>query len=191
MLLDIIAIVLSTLAIAFAQRKYAAVGRREIQLVLGAFLLLSLCDIFTTGRALQDVYHHHSSSTAAKTLLVFTSLQLGLSVAFFWVLFLLGITGLQFRDDGTPSVLAMIVGSAFVLFTATVYISLDTGFNLTGLFQHDAMNNKNVALYILALGLPLVFGFGFVVIHAFLVIKVLGEGKPMGEFHSHVWKCPI
>ena len=52
MLLDILAVILSIFGIIFANRRKTAIGRREIQLILGAYLLISVCDVFTTGRVL-------------------------------------------------------------------------------------------------------------------------------------------
>lgn len=179
--LDIFAIFISALGIFVANRREASVGRREIQIVLGAYLLISFCDIFTTGRVLQDIEDYKAVSLSGRVLLGFTSCQNGLTVAFFWILLLSSIVGYQLIDDGTAVSLALILGSAVFLFTGSLYISLDTGFDLTSHFEAARLENKSIALYILNLGLPLICAVGYAVSQCFLTTKVLGEKKPLRE----------
>lgn len=183
MFLDILAVTLSTFGIVFANRKKAAIGRREIQLILGVYLLISVCDVFTTGRVLMSGIDY-GLSTPEKALLGFTSIQLGLIVAFFWMLLLFGIVGFQIMDDGTPVSLFMIVGSAALLFTATLYISLDTGLNLSGHFEDDLYSSQSIPLYVFCLVLPLVCVAGYTITQIILVGKVLGERKPLCKCQS-------
>ena len=91
-----------------------------------------------------------------------------------------GIVGYQLLDDGTPTSIAAIVGSAFAFFIATGYIALDTGYSWTNRFD-SSLNapNRNIALYVLYQLLPLIFLAGFFVLESILVVKVLGERKPM------------
>ena len=87
-------------------------------------------------------------------------------------------------DDGTPVSLFMILGSAVLLFTATLYISLDTGFNLSGHFEDDLFSSRSIPLYILYLVLPLVCVVGYAITQLILVAKVLGERKPLCKWQS-------
>lgn len=97
-----------------------------------------------------------------------------------WILLLNAIVGYQFFDDGTlVSLVPMVVTSA-ILLIGSGYIALDTGLSWTG-YWDDSLggNNRNIALYVLYQLAPLVFLFLFFVLESILVIKVLGERKPM------------
>ena len=92
-----------------------------------------------------------------------------------------GVVGYQLLDDGTPLSLGLILLSAIALFVGTGYIALDTGFDWTNQFQLsvDPPLNRNIGLYVLYQLAPLVFLFVFFILETILVIKVLGEKKPM------------
>lgn len=97
-----------------------------------------------------------------------------------WVLMLNAIVGYQILDDGTPLSLGLIVASAVVIFIGTGYIALDTGYSWTGHFDGSLTGqNRNIALYVLYQLAPLVFLFVYFVLEAILVLRVLGERKPM------------
>lgn len=180
MLLDLAAVLLCFVGLLIANRKRAAVSRREMQLLLCTFALLSLCDIFTTGRVFQiRLRAYDAFDTSTQVVLGFTSVQLGLTVAFFWMLMLFGIVGFRFMDDGTPLSIGLILGSATVLFTGTLYISLDTAFDLTDYFQDSRFEEESTALYVLYLGLPLVSCIVFIVSQTILLVKILGEKRPL------------
>jgi len=97
-----------------------------------------------------------------------------------WILLLNAIVGYQFFDDGTlVSLVPMIVTSAMLLI-GSGYIALDTGLSWTGYWDDSLTgNNRNIALYVLYQLAPLVFLFLFFVLESILVIRVLGERKPM------------
>ena len=98
-----------------------------------------------------------------------------------------GVVGYQLLDDGTPLSLGLILISAIALFIGTGYIALDTGFDWTNRFQPsvDPPLNRNVGIYVLYQLAPLVFLFVFFVLETVLVIKVLGEKKPMCSSSLH------
>ena len=99
-----------------------------------------------------------------------------------WILMLNAVVGYQLIDDGTPVSLGLIVGSAVVIFIGTGYIALDTGYSWTGHFDSslsETGSNENIGLYVLYQLAPLVFLFIFFVLETLLVIRVLGERKPM------------
>lgn len=107
-------------------------------------------------------------------------MHLGAIVATIWVLFLNGIVGYQLLDDGTPLSLGLILLSAIALFVGTGYIALDTGFKYTGHFNASLdLPNRDIGLYVLYQLAPLVFLAGFFLLETFLVLRVLGERKPM------------
>lgn len=101
------------------------------------------------------------------------------------MLFLNGLVGFQLIDDGTPLSMGLILGSAAALFVGTGYIALDTGYNWTGTFESstNGPNNRNIALYVLYQLWPLICLFFFFVLETVLVLRVLGEKKPMSALH--------
>ena len=96
------------------------------------------------------------------------------------MLLLNGLVGFQLLDDGTPLSLGLILASAVALFIGTGYIALDTAFGWTGHFNPSLDDpNRNIGLYVLYQLAPLVFLFGFFCLECFLVLRILGEKKPM------------
>jgi len=101
--------------------------------------------------------------------------------------------GYQLVDDGTPLSVGLIFGSAAAIFVAAGYIALDTGFNWTGYWQSTVLGptetmgsilptnppNRNYALYTFYQLIPLVFLFVYFVLSTVLVLRVLGERRPM------------
>ena len=93
--------------------------------------------------------------------------------------------GYQLLDDGTPASIGLISGSAVVLFIGTGYIALDTAFDWTGHFESSTGTgniNRNIALYVLYQLFPLVCLVLFFVLEAILVLRVLGEFRPMSMY---------
>lgn len=91
------------------------------------------------------------------------------------------VVGYQIVDDGTPLSLGLITMSAAAIFVGTGYIALDTGYAWTGHFGTFPMTApyQNYGLYVLYQLAPLVFFFIFFVLESILVLRVLGEKKPM------------
>lgn len=106
---------------------------------------------------------------------------MGAIVATTWILMLNAVVGYQFIDDGTAKSLGIILISALALFVGTGYIALDTGFDWTGHFRGSVTDedHRHIALYVLYQLAPLVFLFIFVILEAILVLRVLGEKRPM------------
>lgn len=165
-----IAILVSLFLLWRSERKKAAVGRREMQLFLLSYIVISIAEIFTVGK-------FPLNNTALKA---FTAVHIGMITASVWVLMLNAVIGFQLLDDGTPISLGLIFGSALAMFIGTGYIALDTGLSWTGHFD-GSLNppNKNIGLYVLYQLAPLIFLFVFFVLETILVIRVLGERKPM------------
>ena len=164
--------------------KKAAVGRREMQLFLIGFIIIEICEIFTVGWFPLD----------GRVTRVFTAIHIASVVATLWILMMNGAVGYQLLDDGTPLSLALIFGSAAALFIGTGYIALDTGFNWTGYFASATYTpttpdpnlftyNTSYSLYTLYQLVPLVFLVVYFILEAVLVLRVLGEVRPMRAFH--------
>ncbi|KAF3002884.1 hypothetical protein E8E13_000945 [Curvularia kusanoi] len=153
-----------------SERKKAAVGRREMQLFLIGYIIISICEIFTIG----------GFPLNNSVRLAFVAVHIAAIVATSWILMLNGLVGYQLLDDGTPISIGLLLISAVIMFIGTGYIALDTGFSWTGYWDDTlAGENKAYALYTLYQLVPLVFLFVFFCLESFLVLRVLGERKPM------------
>ncbi|RWA08610.1 hypothetical protein EKO27_g6495 [Xylaria grammica] len=165
-----IAIAVSVFLLLRSERKRAAVGRREMQLFLIGFIIIEIAEIFSVGEF----------PLSSKARIAFTGIHIGMIIATSWVLLMNAIVGFQILDDGTPLSLGLIIISAAVLFIGTGYITLDTGFGWTGEFDNSYRSpNRNIALYVLYQLVPLIFLVAFYVLEAILVLRVLGEVRPM------------
>ncbi|PSK45240.1 hypothetical protein B9Z65_2380 [Elsinoe australis] len=171
-LVDGIALAICAFLFWRSNRKRAAVGRREMQLFLIGYMLISICEIFTIGGFPLD--------SAVRR--AFTAIHIAAVTATSWILLMNGAVGYQVLDDGTFLSLGLIFGSAAILFVGTGYIALDTGFAWTG-FWNDTLDpanqNRSYSIYTLYLLVPLVFIFIFFLLEANLVLRVLGERRPM------------
>ncbi|KAL1997111.1 hypothetical protein VTN49DRAFT_7976 [Thermomyces lanuginosus] len=169
-ILAFIAILVSGYLLWRSERKRAAVGRREIQLFLIAYIVVSLCEIFTVGGFPLD----------ADVRKGFSAVHVAAFVVMCWILFLNAIVGYQLLDDGTPLSIFLFLASSAVLFIGTGYIALDTAFSYTGHFDSSlGGENRNIGLYVLYIIFPLFCLVGFYVLEAILVLRILGERRPM------------
>lgn len=101
-------------------------------------------------------------------------------VATCWILMLNAVVGYQLIDDGTAVSLGLLVFSAALFLIGTGYIALDTGLDFTGFWEDSYdLPNRNIALYVLYQLVPLIFLVAFYVLEAILVLRVLGETRPM------------
>ncbi|KAI4870737.1 chitin synthase III catalytic subunit [Hypoxylon rubiginosum] len=165
-----IAIVVSLLLLLRSERKKAAVGRREMQLFLLGYIIIEICEIFTVGEF----------PLSGGVRVAFTGIHIGMIIATTWVLLLNAVVGYQILDDGTPLSLGLMAISGAVLFIGTGYITLDTGYHWTNEFVPDPTNHyRNIALYVLYQLVPLIFLVAFFVLEGVLVLRILGEIRPM------------
>ncbi|WZH46084.1 Chitin synthase export chaperone [Fusarium acuminatum] len=171
-------IILAGVAIATAgflllrsEKKRAAVGRREMQLFLIGYIIISICEIFSVGE-------FPLNSTVR---IAFSAIHIGMIIATCWILMLNAVVGYQIIDDGTPLSIALIVLSAGILLVGTGYIALDTGLSWTGYWDdsYKSPDNRNIALYVLYQLVPLIFIVAYLVLETILVIRILGETRPM------------
>ncbi|KAF4948323.1 hypothetical protein FGADI_9795 [Fusarium gaditjirri] len=165
------AIVTAVFLLLRSEKKRAAVGRREMQMFLIGYIIISICEIFSVGE-----FPLNSSVRIA-----FSAIHIGMIIATCWILMLNAVVGYQIIDDGTPLSMALIAISALLLLIGTGYIALDTGFSWTGYWDgsYEAPRNRNIALYVLYQLVPLILLVAFLVLEAILVIRILGETRPM------------
>lgn len=170
-LLAAIAILVTLFLLWRADRKAAAVGRREMQLFLLSYVVIEICEIFTVGG-------FPLNNDVRKG---FTAVHIATITAGSWILLMNALVGYQLLDDGTPLSIALIGGTSLALFVGTGYIALDTAFDWTGYWQDDSYGplHRNIALYVLYQLAPLVFIFLYFVLESILVLRVLGERTPM------------
>ncbi|ORY64040.1 chitin synthase export chaperone [Pseudomassariella vexata] len=169
-LLCALAIVVTTFLLLRSERKKAAVGRREMQLFLACYIIIEICEIFTVGEF----------PLSSKVRIAFTGIHVGMIIAATWILMLNAVVGYQIIDDGTPLSLGLMAISGAILLIGTGYIALDTGYHWTG--RWDSSYNepyRHISLYVLYQLAPLVFLIAFFVLEAILVIRILGEVRPM------------
>jgi len=153
-----------------SEMKQAAVGRREMQMFLTGYIIVEICEIFTVGEFPLD----------SNVRIAFTGIHLGMIVATTWILVLNAVVGYQIIDDGTPLSIGLILISAIALFVGTGYIALDTGYSWTGHFDSSLVYpNRSIGLYVLYQLAPLIFLVIFFALEALLVLRVLGETRPM------------
>ncbi|KAI1844163.1 hypothetical protein JX265_002936 [Neoarthrinium moseri] len=165
-----IAIVTTVFLFLKSERKKAAVGRREMQLFLLGYIVISICEIFSVG----------GFQLGPTVKVAFSAIHIAFIIATTWVLLLNAIVGFQIIDDGTPLSVGLMVISSLILLVGTGYIALDTGLSFTGYWSDSyALPNRNIALYVLYQLAPLVFLVAFFVLEAVLVLRILGEVRPM------------
>jgi hypothetical protein len=107
-------------------------------------------------------------------------LHIAAIVATTWVLMLNGVVGYPLFDDGTVTFIGLVLLSAGALFVGTGYIALDHGFSFTG-YWDDTLNapNRSYSLYTLYQLAPIIFLVVFFVLETVIVVRILGERKPM------------
>lgn len=169
-IVDGIAILTTLFLLWRSERKAAAVGRREMQLFLLGYLLIAICEIFSVGGfPLDDTVRRG-----------FSAAHIALIASTFWTLLLNGLVGYQLIDDGTLLSVGMVLVSAAAFFIGTGYIALDTAYSWTGQWDHSYdERHRNIPLYVLYQLCPLVFVFLYFVLESILVLRVLGERRPM------------
>ncbi|KAI9504687.1 hypothetical protein GGI25_000663 [Coemansia spiralis] len=162
---------LAMLYLAFrAHRKLAAVGRREITLLLFFYsvtLILNLVGsdfIFDTGKA-------------NKWLGVVNT---ALEVTFFWILLLFGGVGFQYIADGSFGSILMFVGTGTVIFIAMGYIAADTAFGISSGLKPKASDPfYSPGLFTIYLVFPLIAIVGFMIMQSIIVIRFLAVRRPL------------
>ena len=146
---------------------------REMQFFLIGYIIIEICEIFTVGGFPLNGAVRRAYSAA----------HIAAIVATLWILMMNGAVGYQVIDDGTLLSIGLIFGSAAALFIGTGYIALDTGFSWTGYFDTALDSpNRSYSLYSLYQLVPLVFLSIFFLLETVLVLRVLGEVRPMRTY---------
>src|ERR1700759_5226418 len=110
----------------------------------------------------------------------FSALHIAAVTATTWILLLNAVVGYQLLEDGTAISVGLMFISSGLIFIGTGYIALDTGFSWTKEWLSTLDNpNQAYALYTLYLLAPLIFVAFFFILETYLVLRVLGETKPL------------
>ena len=151
-----------------------------MQIFLIGYIVIQICEIFTVGWF----------PLSGEIRRGFAAVHIASIIATLWILMMNGAVGYQLLDDGTPLSVGLIFGSAALLFIGTGYIALDTGFSLTNYWVDTTTEpNRAYALYTLYQLVPLVFVVVFFILETVLVLRVLGETRPMCTYlHDHALK---
>ncbi|VUC27181.1 unnamed protein product [Clonostachys rosea] len=164
-----IAVIVTTLILSSSGRK-KFIGRGEMQIFLFGYILISVCEIFSVG----------GLPISKNVRMAFSAIHIGAITATTWVLVMNALVGFQLTDDSAWITLSATLLVSAILFVGTGYIALDTGFQFT---QHWASSyeapNRHIFLYVLYQLAPLVFLVVFYILEGILVIRVLGEIRPM------------
>jgi hypothetical protein len=173
-ILAFFAILISGFLLFRSERKKAAVGRREMQLFLLGYIIISICEIFSVGLI------PFGGKMGEDVRIAFSAIHIGMIAATTWVLMLNAVVGYQLIDDGTFMSMGLMIISGAAFLIGTGYIALDTGLSFTNFWDTSYESpNQHIALYVLYQLIPLIFLVAFFVLETILVLRVLGETRPM------------
>lgn len=152
-----------------------------MQLFLLGYIIISICEIFTIGGI------PFSDGAVVRG---FSGVHIATVVATTWVLMLNGAVGYQLIEDGTAKSMGLIIFSAALIFIGTGYIALATGFDgwSEGYFQTPLIlndPNRSYSLYTLYQLVPIIFLVVFFLLETALVLRILGERRPMRKHHHY------
>eukprot|EP00158_Paraphelidium_tribonemae_P001517 Partr_v1_DN24501_c0_g1_i1_m19680 putative Export control protein len=172
LLISGISVILMLLIIYRTHVKYAAVGRKEMNILFSFFLIGSILKVIaSTGLV---------TSTPGT---IIAALQVGFVVGFFWVLLMNGLVGFQLVEDGAALSFFGILASGLVWVAVGTIFSLDISQSLlhagtsTGYYKSTTM----FGLYFL---FPLVTALGYLILQTVLVAKNLGDQKPLISLYA-------
>jgi len=167
LIIQLIALVMTTIMIFHIKSKYTAVGRKEIVMFFYLYMLTTFLEMLLISGIIP---------TAGTPYLYFTAVHVGLVSATFWCLLLNGFVGFQFAEDGTPWSLWSIRISSFVVFVTVGVIALATFMN----FSPFSYQNPVILwiIYFVFNGAAL---FIYVVLQIVLVLNTLDDRWPLGD----------
>lgn len=152
-------------------RRRAAVGRVEIRALLVWYAVSLILQAITTSGILKQ---------GTIPLIILTVLHTAVVVSLFWLLLGNALVATQFVEDGTPSSLIPYYGLAAILFLVAAYIATDTSFGFTSIFKSDPPRDlRNIGLFILLVMWPIFTVLLYFGIMSFIVVRTLGEKKPL------------
>ncbi|KAI8359123.1 chitin synthase III catalytic subunit [Choanephora cucurbitarum] len=167
LMMDLLALSMTSVMIYHVKTKYTAVGRKEITM----FFQLYLVTIFLEMLLVTNII-----PTASILYPYFTAAHIGLISASFWCLLLNGFIGFQFAEDGTPVSLWSIRISTLLVFAIVGSISVATFYNL-GPFSYTSPAELWSIYYIVNGSMFLIYTISQII----LVVRTLEDRWPLGD----------
>ncbi|KAK4509892.1 uncharacterized protein ATC70_007196 [Mucor velutinosus] len=167
LMMNIVALCMTSIMIYHVKTKYTAVGRKEIAM----FFQLYLVTIFLEMLLVTNII-----PTASILYPFFTAAHLGLISASFWCLLLNGFVGFQFAEDGTPISLWSIRISTFLVFLVVGFVAMAT-FNNFGPFSYTSPGALWIIYFIVNGSMFLIYTISQII----LVTYTLDDRWPLGD----------
>ncbi|KAG1097623.1 hypothetical protein G6F42_018147 [Rhizopus arrhizus] len=167
LMMNIVALCMTSIMIYHVKTKYTAVGRKEIAM----FFQLYLVTIFLEMLLVTNII-----PTASILYPFLTAAHLGLISASFWCLLLNGFVGFQFAEDGTPISLWSIRISTFLVFLVVGFVAMAT-FNNFGPFSYTSPGALWIIYYIVNGSMFLIYTISQII----LVTYTLDDRWPLGD----------
>ncbi|KAF8555620.1 hypothetical protein OG21DRAFT_1483758 [Imleria badia] len=158
--------------IVFSTRRKAAVGRTELRIFFGTYLLTLIFQILTTGSVIQQ---------GTKGLVILTAVHAGLVATLFWTLLGNAIVATQIVEDGTLSSMIPFGVISLFFFVATTYISLDTALSFTSAFgpSNPEQALHSIPVFVLTSIWPGVAALVYFGMMSYIVMGILNEVRPV------------
>ncbi|EIE76595.1 hypothetical protein RO3G_01299 [Rhizopus delemar RA 99-880] len=167
LIMNIVALCMTSVMVYHVKTKYTAVGRKEIAM----FLQLYLVTVFLEMLLLSNII-----PTASILYPYFTAAHLGLITATCWCLLLNGFIGFQFIEDGTKISLWIMRISSFIVFLLVWIISILTFLNISPFSTATA--SMIWTIYYILNGIMI---FTYTVSQIILVVYTLEDRWPLGD----------
>ncbi|CAO3703469.1 unnamed protein product [Rhizopus stolonifer] len=167
LIMNIIALCMTSVMVYHVKTKYTAVGRKEIAM----FLQLYLVTVFLEMLLLSNII-----PTASILYPYFTAAHLGLMSASCWCLLLNGFIGFQFIEDGTKISLWVMRISSLMVFLLVWTLSILTFLNIPPFSTATA--SMVWTLYYIVNGIMI---FAYTVSQIILVVYTLEDRWPLGD----------
>lgn len=169
-----IAIVVMIVVMVKTYRKYAAVGRKELNFLFAFYILTLMTQIVTEGGFIDNIGGNR------QILQYVSAAHIGLIAATFFALIWNAFVGYQWLADGGKVSMTGLTTGALIILGGTMVISIDTSFgNIFNYFYHNDNTQQSVPLFVLDLIWPAACCLVFTIAQVVLVMKFLGERKPL------------
>ncbi|OZJ04051.1 hypothetical protein BZG36_03567 [Bifiguratus adelaidae] len=167
LIIEIVALVMTSIMIYHIKSKYTAVGRKEIVMFFYLYMVTTFLELLLVSGIIP---------TASVVYPYFTAVHVAFISTTFWCLLLNGFVGFQFAEDGTPWSLWSIRISSLAVFLIVGFIAAATFLNL-GPFSYS---NPGVlwVFYFIFNGAALII---YVILQIILVINTLDDRWPLGD----------
>jgi len=162
-----VALVMTSIMIYHIKSKYTAVGRKEIVMFFYAYMVVIIFELMLYSGAIPASSPIYSYVVAMYNAMI---------IASYIILLLNGFVGFQWAEDGTPTSLWIIRGSAIAGFIVTFFISIATFKNFAG-FNSESPVLLFLIFYVFCPASLIIY----VILQIILVIKTLDDRWPLGD----------